>query len=183
MGRFCLCAYTGLTDRFRRPRGFLYNLASLLKLIRSEKKQCVTFGKIFVWWRTKAILQTKMWELLLTNEWKSKEKSKNSASRRRWWSVEGLNRTSFQACGSICNKSKVGWVTEFFYFFIAIFRHINQPCPNWAIFLRKSGTQGKLAQNGQMLHDNCWAIRLITALLLTFMSHIQSHRHREDLVG
>jgi len=34
MGRFCLF---GLTDRFGRARGFLYNLASLLKLIRSEK--------------------------------------------------------------------------------------------------------------------------------------------------
>ena len=37
MGRFCLFAYTGLTDRFRRSRRFLYNLASLLKLIWSEK--------------------------------------------------------------------------------------------------------------------------------------------------
>jgi len=37
MGRFCLFAYTGLTDRFRRERGFSYKLASLLKLIRSEK--------------------------------------------------------------------------------------------------------------------------------------------------
>jgi len=27
MGRFCLFAYTGLTDRFRRVRGFLYNLS------------------------------------------------------------------------------------------------------------------------------------------------------------
>jgi len=37
MGRFCLFAYTGLTDRFRLERGFSYNLASLLKLIQSEK--------------------------------------------------------------------------------------------------------------------------------------------------
>ena len=37
MGRFCLFAYTGLTDRFRHVRGFFYKLASLLKLIRSEK--------------------------------------------------------------------------------------------------------------------------------------------------
>jgi len=37
MGRFCFFAYTGLTDRFRRARGSLYNLVSLLKLIRSEK--------------------------------------------------------------------------------------------------------------------------------------------------
>jgi len=37
MGRFCSFAYTGLTDRFGPARGFLYNLASLLKLIRSEK--------------------------------------------------------------------------------------------------------------------------------------------------
>jgi len=35
MGKFCLFAYTGLTDRFRREHVFLYNLASLLKLIRS----------------------------------------------------------------------------------------------------------------------------------------------------
>jgi len=37
MGRFCFFTYTGLTGRYRRARGFLYNLASLLKLIRSEK--------------------------------------------------------------------------------------------------------------------------------------------------
>jgi len=37
MGRFCLLAYTGLTDRFRHARRFFYKLASLLKLIRSEK--------------------------------------------------------------------------------------------------------------------------------------------------
>jgi len=34
-----------------------------------------------------------MWEVLLTNERKSKEKPKNSANRRHWWSVQGLNRT------------------------------------------------------------------------------------------
>jgi len=45
MGRFCLFAYTGLTDRFGRARGFLCNLESLLKLIRSEKKQRVDLGK------------------------------------------------------------------------------------------------------------------------------------------
>jgi len=37
MGRLCLFAHTGLTDRFRRTRRFFYNLASLLKIIRSEK--------------------------------------------------------------------------------------------------------------------------------------------------
>jgi len=37
MDRFCSFAYTGLIDRFRRARGFLCNLASLLKLIRAEK--------------------------------------------------------------------------------------------------------------------------------------------------
>jgi len=36
-------------------------------------------------------------------------------------------------------------------------------------FFTKSGTYGKLAHNGQILYDNCWAIRLIAALLLTFM--------------
>jgi len=48
MARFCLFAYTGLTDRFGRVRGFLHNLASLLKLIRSEKKQRVDFEKNFI---------------------------------------------------------------------------------------------------------------------------------------
>jgi len=28
-----------------------------------------------------------MWEMLLTNEWKSKKKFENSASRRHWWPV------------------------------------------------------------------------------------------------
>jgi len=37
MGRFYLFAYTGLTDRFRHARGFFYELASLIKLIHSEK--------------------------------------------------------------------------------------------------------------------------------------------------
>jgi len=36
--------YTGLADRFRRARGFLYNLASLLKLIRSEKNNVLILG-------------------------------------------------------------------------------------------------------------------------------------------
>jgi len=49
-----------------------------------------------------------MWEVLLTNERKRKEKSTNFASRRHWWLVKDLNRTSFQACGSICNDSKFG---------------------------------------------------------------------------
>jgi len=48
MGRFYLFAYTGLTDRFRRERGFLYNLASLLKLIRSEKNN-VLILEIFLY--------------------------------------------------------------------------------------------------------------------------------------
>jgi len=49
-----------------------------------------------------------MWEVLLTNERKSKEKSKKF--RQQTSLVVGLkfNRTSFQACGSICNKSKLG---------------------------------------------------------------------------
>ena len=58
--------------------------------------------------------------------------------------------------------------------FIAVFSHINQPCPKWAKCLRKSGTYRKHAQNGQMLYDNCWAIRLIVALLSTFMSQLLS---------
>jgi len=46
MGRFCLFAYTGLTDRFRRALGFLYNLASLLKLIRPEKNNVLVLEKV-----------------------------------------------------------------------------------------------------------------------------------------
>ena len=45
MDRFCIFAYTGLTDSFGRASGFLCNLASLLKLIQSDKKQRVDFGK------------------------------------------------------------------------------------------------------------------------------------------
>jgi len=61
---------------------------------------------------------------------------------------------------------------------------MNQPCPKWTIFLRKSGTSGKLAQNGQMLYENCWAIRLIAALLLTFMSHMpQVSSAQGDMAG
>ena len=37
MGRFCLFVYNVLTDRLRHARGCFYQLASLLKLIRSEK--------------------------------------------------------------------------------------------------------------------------------------------------
>jgi len=44
MGNFCLFAYTGRIDRFKR--GFLYNLASLLKIIWSEKTTC-WFWKTF----------------------------------------------------------------------------------------------------------------------------------------
>jgi len=43
MGRFCLFAYAGLTDRFRRARGFFYNFASLLKFIWSEKNNVLIF--------------------------------------------------------------------------------------------------------------------------------------------
>jgi len=63
--------------------------------------------------------------------------------------------------------------TWIFAIFIAIFSHINQPCQKWANFLRKSSTKGKLAQNGQLLYDNSWAISLMAALLLTFMSYIR----------
>jgi len=42
MGRFCLFAYTGLTGLYRR--GFFYRLASLLKLIRSEKNNVLVLG-------------------------------------------------------------------------------------------------------------------------------------------
>jgi len=45
MGRFFLFACTGLTDRFRRARGFFYNFASLLKLIRSEKSNVLILEK------------------------------------------------------------------------------------------------------------------------------------------
>ena len=74
----------------------------------------------------------------LTNDRKSKEISNNFGSRRHQWSVEDLNRTSFQACDSGCNKSKSGLDMKFF---LVSF-----------IFLQFS--QINLAQNGQMLYDN-----------------------------
>jgi len=46
MGRFCLFAYTGLTDRFRLVRGFFFNLARLLELIRPEKNNVLILEKI-----------------------------------------------------------------------------------------------------------------------------------------
>jgi len=50
--------------------------------------------------------------------------------------------------------------------------------------LQFSATLINLAQNGQMLYDNCRAIRLIAALLLTFMSHIRPVSWTQgDLVG
>jgi len=45
MGRYCLFAYTGLTDTFRRVRGVFYKLASLLKIIRSEKNNVLILEK------------------------------------------------------------------------------------------------------------------------------------------
>jgi len=42
MGRFCLVAYTGLTVGLKRARGIFFNLASLPKLIRSEKNNVWT---------------------------------------------------------------------------------------------------------------------------------------------
>jgi len=46
MGNFCLFAYTWRIDRFKR--GFLYNLASLLKIIWSEKTTCWFWKKSYM---------------------------------------------------------------------------------------------------------------------------------------
>jgi len=89
MGRFCLFAYAGLTDRFRRARDFFYNLASLRKLIRSQKTTC-WFWKNFYMVKNKSNFPKKNVGSALNKWTKSKEKSKNSASRRHWWSVSGL---------------------------------------------------------------------------------------------
>jgi len=52
--------------------------------------------------------------------------------------------------------------------------HCNfQPHKSRAIFYENQARKGKLNQDGQMLYDSCWAIRLIAALLLTFTSHIR----------
>jgi len=48
MGRFCLFAYTVLSDRFTCARGLLYNLESLLKLMWLEKITC-WFWKNLIW--------------------------------------------------------------------------------------------------------------------------------------
>jgi len=151
MGRFCLFACTGLTGRFRRGHSFFYSLASLLKLIRSEKGNVLISEKFLYDEEQKQFSKQNVGS---ANERKSKEKSKNSASKRHWWSVSGLNRTSLHACGSIWNKSKLRH--EIFLF-----------------SLQFSATLINLAQNGQMLHDNVWAMKLIAALLLTFTSHIR----------
>jgi len=48
MGRFCLFAYTGLTDRFRRARGFFLQLSKFSQAHPIRKKHCVDFGKNFM---------------------------------------------------------------------------------------------------------------------------------------
>jgi len=45
------------------------------------------------------------------------KKYSNSVSKRYWWSIKILNRSSLQAYGSTCNKSKFGWDMEFFFFY------------------------------------------------------------------
>jgi len=45
MGRFCLFSYAALTDTFRRACGILYNLPSILKLIRLEKNNVLILEK------------------------------------------------------------------------------------------------------------------------------------------
>jgi len=65
MGRFCLFAYTGLTDRFRHAHGFFYKLAILRKLIRPEKNNVLILENFLYDEEQK---QTKMWEVLLANE-------------------------------------------------------------------------------------------------------------------
>jgi len=47
MDSFCLFAYTGLTDRFRRARGFLYNW-TVFSSSSGQKKTC-WFWKKFIW--------------------------------------------------------------------------------------------------------------------------------------
>jgi len=51
MGRFFLFACTGLTDRFRRARGFFLQLCKSSQAHSIRKKQRVDFGKFFIWWR------------------------------------------------------------------------------------------------------------------------------------
>jgi len=58
MGRFCLFAYTGLTNRFRHARGLL-QLSKSSQAHTIRKKQRVGFGKLFIGWRTKAIFFSK----------------------------------------------------------------------------------------------------------------------------
>jgi len=43
---------------------------------------------------------------------------------------------------------------------------------NGQIFYENQAHEVNFSQTGQMLYGNCWAIKLIGALLLTFMSHI-----------
>jgi len=61
MGRFCLFADTGLTDGFRHARVFV-QLSKSSQAYPNRKKRA-DFRKNFIWWRTKPIFQTKMWEV------------------------------------------------------------------------------------------------------------------------
>jgi len=76
MGSFCLFAYTGLTDRFRRARGFLHNLSSLLRHIRSEKNN-VLILKNFLYDEEQRNFPNKNVGSALKNERKCKENPKN----------------------------------------------------------------------------------------------------------
>jgi len=62
MGRFRLFAYIAQTDRFRRAREFLYNLASLLKLIRSEKNSVLILENFLYDEEQKQFSKHKCWK-------------------------------------------------------------------------------------------------------------------------
>jgi len=81
MGRFCLFAYTGLTNRFRHARGLL-QLSKSSQAHTIRKKQRVGFGKLFIGWRTKAIFFSK-WNQNVGSalrKWNDKVKKKSKIS-------------------------------------------------------------------------------------------------------
>jgi len=86
MGRFCLFAFTGLTDRFRHARGF-FTTQHVLSRSSDQKKNVLILENFLYDEEQKQFRNKKLWEVFLTFELKSKEKSENSSSRRHWWSV------------------------------------------------------------------------------------------------
>jgi len=105
MGIFCLFTYSGLADRFGRAPGFLYNLASLFMLIRSEKTTC-WFWKIFYMMKNKSNFQNKNVGSALnkwTKKWRKFTKFRQYVATTPVW-VEITRNQYSRGVRNLCRK-------------------------------------------------------------------------------